>query len=151
VPRTRRCSMSRKRKITEKGSADVTPTVHRSHPTYQHDRRGNKRTHTRRRQSGYPNQGGVKQQSTKEVRRQDKTGGPTKLLVRTHGPAERKCRRMIDGAGVWLPNVGGGAKRWISTFPKFVMTGVDDGPTEMFARTHEPAERKCEKNRCSSV
>jgi hypothetical protein len=44
----------------------------------------------RTRKRGYPNRS-VKKQPTTEVRRQDKTGGPTEILVQKHGPAERKC------------------------------------------------------------
>jgi hypothetical protein len=43
----------------------------------------------RRRKRGYPNPS-VEKQSTTEVRRQDKTGGPTEICVQKHGPAERK-------------------------------------------------------------
>jgi hypothetical protein len=150
VPRTGRCanlllSMSRKHKkhATRHCVGIVAQTVHRSPSTYQQNRRSIKRMHARRRQSKYPNRG-VEQQSTKEARRQDKTGGPTEILVQTHGPAEQKCRRMIEGAGVGLPVVGGATWR-ISTFPKFLMTGVSDGPTEIFVRGHGPAERKCGK------
>jgi hypothetical protein len=144
VLRTGRCaylwlSMSREHKkhATRHCVGDVAQTVHISPSTYQQNRRGNKQTHARRRQSGYSNWG-VEQQSTKEVRRQDKTSGPTEILVQTHGPAERKCRRMIAGAGA---------------FPKFVMTGVSVHPARKLHvswKGHLPERRMFHPRSCAA-